>query len=538
MKQSPPESKPTPVSAHQMDGGQNDSAAPAFTHKQLMLIFSGLMLGMLLASLDQTIVSTALPTIVGDLGGLTHLSWVITAYLLTSTIAMPLYGKLSDLYGRRLLLQIAVSIFLVGSLLSGLSQNMLQLIISRGVQGLGAGGIMIMTMTVIGDILPPRDRGRYQGFLGATFALSSVAGPLLGGFFVDNLSWRWVFFINLPLGALALLAEALFLKIARQKRKASIDFLGSAFLAIWVSALLLMTTWGGREYAWQSAQIMGLGATGIIFLYLFLFVQSRASEPILPLKLFKERVFAVGTLIMFILGMAMFGALAFMPLYFQVVRGDTATQSGLSLLPLMVGMVSSSIVSGQVVSRTGRYRFLPITGSAIMTVGLASLSFIDINTNYARIAFSMLLLGAGMGMIMQTIIIAVQNAVNFRDLGVATGGTNLLRSLGSAFGVAIFGAILNNRLDFNLPLLVPAEALGKINPDVLRSSPTAIHSLPPAVVAGVTEAFARSLQSVFFWTVPIAIVAFLVTWLLKEVPLKRTFGAPGGKPEKVKGLTS
>jgi len=483
-------------------------------------VFSGLMLGMLLAALDQTIVATALPTIVGELGGLEHLSWVITAYLLTSTISMPLYGKLSDIYGRKLLFQFAIATFLVGSLLSGLAHSMLQLVAFRGVQGLGAGGIMIMAQAIIGDIISPRERGRYQGYMGSVFALSSVAGPLLGGLFTDHLSWRWVFYINLPLGVLALFVSMSVLRIPFRRLEHRIDYLGSALMIGGVSCLLLLTTWGGTQYAWSSPTIMGLGFAGVILLLLFLMQERRAPEPVLPLRLFSERIVSAGSVVMFIVGLALFGAVAYLPLYLQVVKGTSATISGLRMIPLMIGVVSTSIISGQIITRIGRYRVFPIIGTAVMLLGLYLLSRLDTGTGLIETSAYMLVLGIGLGMVMQVIVLAVQNAVEHRDLGAATASVNLSRSMGSAFGVAIFGSILNNRLDYHLPRLVPSDVLGNLDPRVLTSSPEQLRALPGPVLDGVVEAFARSLHTVFLWAVPVALIAFLAAWFLREIPLR------------------
>jgi EmrB/QacA subfamily drug resistance transporter len=490
------------------------------SHRQVQVVFSGLMLGMLLSALDQTIVATALPTIVGELGGLEHLSWIITAYLLTSTTSMPLYGKLSDLFGRKLLFQFAIVVFLVGSALSGAAQSMLQLIGSRAVQGLGAGGIITMSQAMIGDILSPRDRGRYQGYMGTVFAIASVAGPLLGGLFTDHLTWRWVFYINLPLGLLALVVTQTVLRLPFRRQKHPIDYLGSALMVGGLSSLLLVTSWGGTQYAWWSPEIIGLSVAGVLLLCLFLIQESRAPEPLLPLRLFSEQVFRVGAVIMFVLGLAMFGTVAFLPLYLQVVDGVSATMSGLRLAPLMLGVVVTSVLSGRMISKTGKYRFYPITGTAITTLGLFLLSRLNAGSGLLEESAYMVVLGIGLGMIMQVIVLAVQNAVAYRDLGAATAGANLFRSLGAAFGVAIFGSILNNRLDYYLPRLVPTASLHGISRAALTASPAQLRMLPAPVLHGVIDAFSRSLSTVFLWAVPITLLAFLASWLLREIPLR------------------
>jgi len=499
----------------------DDFKAPfQLSQRQVTLVFLGLMAGMLLASLDQTVVATAMPTIVGELGGLEHLSWVITAYLLTSTASMLLYGKLSDLYGRKLLFQIAVVIFLVGSLMSGFSQNMLQLIMFRGVQGLGAGGIMILSQAVIGDVIAPRERGRYQGYMGSVFGVSSVAGPLIGGFFTDHLTWRWVFFVNIPVGVVAMIVIALALRLPVHRFEQRIDYRGAFFMVAGISALLLLTSWGGIEYAWGSPVIIGLGIVGVALLAVFLLQEGRVHEPLLPLRLFKQKIFTVATALSFIVGLGLLGAVSYLPIYFQVVRGTSATMSGLQLVPLMGAVVISVAGTGRMITKIGRYRMFPICGSAIMVIGMYLLSHLDENTSAKEAAGYMFLLGIGLGMLMQVPVLAVQNAVMHRDMGAATAGVNVFRMLGSAFGVAIFGAILNNRLTSELQQSIPASALGQLSRSTLTASPAQLKALPAEIHAGVVHAFSLSLDSVFLWSVPLIIVAFVVSWFLKEMPLR------------------
>jgi EmrB/QacA subfamily drug resistance transporter len=498
-----------------------------YTHRQIMVIMSGLMLGMLLAALDQTIVATALPTIVGDLGGLNHLSWVVTSYLVASTVTTPLYGKISDLYGRKHVFQFAIVVFLIGSALAGLSQNMTELIAFRGLQGLGAGGLMVLAMTIIGDVVPPRQRGRYQGYMGAVFALASVIGPLMGGFFVDNLSWRWVFYVNLPVGAVALVVTSVVLDLPYRRVSHQIDYLGTALLVGAVGSILLAVTWGGTQYAWGSGIILSLGVVGAVLLIAFVTVERRVPEPILPPYLFKNRVFSVASATMFIVGLAMFGGIIYLPLFLQVVGGRSATNAGLLLLPLILGIVFMAIVSGRVISRTGRYKVFPVVGMLVMAAGMYLLSTMGPTTTEVSASAYMVVLGLGLGMVMQVLILAVQNSVDRRDLGVATGAATFLRSMGGSFGVALFGAVLSNRLATNLAHLLPGGSLpAGVSPASLKGSPAVILSLPAAVRTPVIEAFARSIDTVFLAAVPIALLGFVITLFLRETPLRSADDVP------------
>ena len=503
--------------------------APAYLeHRQILAVMSGLMLGMLLAALDQTIVSVALPTIVGEFGGLDHLSWVVTAYLLTSTASTPLYGKISDIYGRRPVFQFAIVTFLVGSVLCGLAQDMGQLIAFRALQGLGGGGLMALTFAIIGDVIPPRERGRYQGYFGAVWGLSSVAGPLLGGFFVDGPGWRLIFHINIPLGLIALVVTTVVLRIPHERREHVIDYLGAALLVGGVSALLLVTVWGGSEYAWTSSTLLGLAAAGIVLVVSFVLWERRAAEPILPPSLFRNPVFSVSTGVGLIVGVAMFGAIVFLPIYLQVVDGVSPTASGLRMLPLMLGILVSSIGSGRAISRMGRYKVFPIVGTAVLSVGMFLLSRLDVGTPAWLSGLYMLVVGLGLGFIMQVLIVAVQNSVDYRDMGVATSASTFFRSVGGSFGVAIFGAILNARLAANLATLLPGGTPG-VSPEQLTGSPAAILALPPQVRDAVIESFVRSLQTVFLSAVPIVLLAFALSWFIQERPLRGAADtAPGG----------
>jgi len=516
--------------------------APApLTHRQILIVFSGLMTGLLLAALDQTIVATALPTIVGELGGLEHYSWVVTAYLLTSTVSTPLYGKISDLYGRKAVFQTAILIFLAGSLLAGLAQTMVQLVLCRGIQGAGAGGLMAMTFAVVGDVVAPRERGRYTGYLGSVFAFASVVGPLLGGFIVDHVSWRWVFLINLPVGAMALVVTSSVLKPPLMRRAHRIDVEGAVLLVTAVSCLVLALVWGGTEYPWGSLVIIGLGLAGVVLTLAFVAWESRVPEPTLPLRLFGNRIFSVTAGLGFLIGCGMFGGIIFLPLFLQIVTGASATNSGLLMLPLMGGLMTASITSGRIISRTGRYKVWPVTGMAVAAAGMFLLSLMGPDTTRLESSFCMLVLGLGIGMVMQVLVLAVQNAVAYADLGVATAAATFFRSMGGLFGVAVFGAILNTRMAEELPRLVPAAALAEAGgrASQLLSSPAQIRLLPPEIRNGIIEALSLSIHSVFLWAIPLLLAGFALSWFLDEIPLRETVHtgqpSPGERPQSVPG---
>jgi EmrB/QacA subfamily drug resistance transporter len=487
--------------------------------REVLVPFSGAMLGLLLAALDQTIVATALPRIVADLHGLNHLSWVVTAYLLTSTVTVPLYGKLSDLYGRKRLFMVAISLFLLGSALCGASQSMTELIVFRAVQGLGAGGLIPLTFAVVGDLFSPRERGRYQGLTGAVWAIAAVAGPLLGGVLTDKVSWRWIFYINLPLGFLALFVIATTMHIPFHRREHSIDFLGAGLLTGSSVCLLLAAVWGGQNFRWESWEIVGLLLAGVLLAGIFLLVEARAREPMLPLRLFDNSVFSVSVSASVLIGAVLFGALIYIPLFVQGVAGGSATNSGVVLIPLSLGWVATSIFSGLVISRTGRYRLFPIVGGTVVAAGFWLLTGMTVHTSSLTVAGYLLVIGFGMGLSVQVYVLAVQNAVEPQDMGVAIASTQFFRSMGGTFAVAAFGSILTARLASELSSRLGAAAT-RVTPQRLLQSPTAAHRLPADLVDGVRASLAAALHPVYLTCFVISLIALGVSFLLKELPLR------------------
>ncbi|MBT2380922.1 MFS transporter [Streptomyces sp. ISL-111] len=491
-------------------------AAEEISPRRVRMVFLGLMLTLLLAALDQMIVATALPKIVGELHGLEKMSWAVTAYLLASTIVLPLYGKLGDLFGRKGVFQFAIVVFVIGSALAGWSRTMDELIAFRAIQGIGGGGLMIGVQAIIADIVPTRERGRYMGLIGAVFGLASVAGPLLGGFFTDHASWRWCFYINVPFGLVTFAVIAVVLKLPKPAVRPRLDVLGAVLLAVASTCLVLVTSWGGTEYAWGSRTILGLSAGAVVTTLLFVAVEHRAAEPIIPLRLFRDSVFNITGLVGAVVGIALFGAASYLPTYLQMVDGASATESGLLMLPMMLGIVGGSIVSGQLITRTGRYRVYPIVGSAVSVVGMWLLSGLERGTSRLEYSLWQAVLGTGIGLVMSVLVLAVQNSVRPADLGTATSANNYFRQIGGSVGAAIFGTLFAGRLSDALDLRLPS---GVTLPAPESITPQIVHAMEPALRDAYIQAYVDAMPRIFLYLVPVLVLGLILAFFLKEKPL-------------------
>jgi EmrB/QacA subfamily drug resistance transporter len=495
------------------------SDAPTGRKREILIVLPGLLLTLIIAMLDQLVVSTALPRIVGDLGGLNHLAWVVTAYILASTITTLFYGKLGDMYGRKRFLMIAIVLFLIGSALAGLSHSMDQLIAFRALQGLGAGGLMVGAIATIGDLVSPRERGQYMGYMMAAMMVAMIAGPLVGGYITQHWSWRWIFYINMPIGGAALVYLWATLHLPRKRVEHKIDYLGASVIAIFSTAIVLMTSWGGSQYAWGSWEILMLAAISAISLAAFFYVEARAAEPMLPLHVFKNRNFSLASGMSLLLGMAMLGALTFLPLYQQTVQHDSPTGSGLALIPLMLGSTVTSLIAGQVTSRTGRYKILPVIGSVIMTLGIYLLTHIGVDTSRLTAAFYFAVLGLGMGLLMQITSLIAQNSVPQKDMGVASSSRSFFQQIGGSLGVSLFGVIFFRRFADVMAAKVPAVA-GHVASGGSNLDPATINSLPGPVREAAFAGISHAISGVFWWTIPATVAVFVLAVFVKEIPLR------------------
>jgi EmrB/QacA subfamily drug resistance transporter len=511
-----------------MTGTRDMTSAPPGqrTRREIYTVMSGLMIAMLLAMLDNMVVGTAMPTIVGELGGLTHLAWVVTAYTLATAVSTPVWGKLGDLYGRKGVFMGAIVIFIIGSALAGMSQSMNELIAFRGVQGLGAGGLMVSAMAVIGDLVPPRERGRYQGLIAGVMPIAMIGGPLLGGFVTDHLTWRWAFYINLPLSALALLVTALTMHLPKRRTSHRIDYPGVALLAAGVGTLILVATWGGTEYPWGSSTIIGLGVASAVSLVAFVLWEMRAAEPIVPMRLFRSVNFSLVSALGFLVGFAMFGAVTFLPQFQQLVQGASATNSGLLLLPLMTGMLITLLVVGQLITRTGRYRVFPILGGLFMTAGMLLLAQLTIDTTRLTTSLFMVVLGVGMGFLMQNTMLIAQNSVDLKDMGAASGAATLFRTIGGSLGVSLLGAVYSHQVTGELATRLGAKGTA-LAANGTQLTPAMLKRLPDDLRVAFMHAVTSGVHGVFVWGTGITAVAIIVAWFIREVPLR---GGPVGAP--------
>lgn len=533
MPASPPPSGNAIVEGRQgtVTSNPTDTAPPRFSHREILATTAGLAIAMLLAMLDNMIVAPALPTILGDLGGLNHLAWVTTGYILASTVATPIWGKLGDLLGRRITFITSIAIFLIGSVLCGMSQNMAELVGFRALQGLGAGGLMVGVMAILAEIVPPRERGKYQGVMMAVMPAAMIGGPLVGGFITDHLNWRWAFYVNLPLGVVALAVCWFTLaKLPRGTGKARIDWTGSALLTTWITALVLITSWGGTEYDWSSPQILGLAALTVAAFIAFVVVERRAAEPIMPLTVFRNRNFTLAGTLSFIVGFAMFGGMTFLPQFQQFVQGASATNSGLLLMPMMVSMMVTSLAGGALISRTGHYRVLPIVGTVLMAAGLALFATMGTDTSKTVTALYMVVLGLGMGCLMQTTMLIAQNSAPLRDIGAATGAATFLRNMGGSLGVSILGSIYAHTLTGSITSNAGVAATGDAGDSAARMTPELLRSLPEAARHLFQQAVTDGVGAVFTWAAIIAAAGLLVALAIRHVPL-RGFAADKDQPQ-------
>ncbi len=519
--------------------GREDPAVarPALTHRQIQVVYFGLMLGLMIASLDQTIVATALPTISGDLGGINELSWVVTAYLLASTATTPLFGKLGDLYGRKVIFQVAIVTFLVGSIMSGLAHTMLQLIIFRAVQGLGAGGIFPQVMAIIGDLLSPRVRAKYQGYMNAVFTVAAVAGPAIGGLFTEHLSWRWCFYVNIPIGIVALVVTSAVLNLPFTRVPHRIDYAGAALLSGAVTGFLLVSVWGGSTFAWGSPEVVGTSCGVLALVGLFVLREQRAAEPLLPLKLWRNSTFLIVNVTGFLAMMALTGTVTYLPLFLQMVTGADPTVSGLLLVPESLALMVCSVYVGRRVAKTGRYKHFPVTGAVLMSLGVLLLSTMDERSNLLVVACYMVVLGVGLGCILTIIVVALQNAVSQREMGTATASYMFFRNIGSAVGAAVYGTVMNARLRYWLPRLLSPSLRSRVSATRVSYSPAAVRRLPADLRIPVIEAFGRSLHLVFLFGAPVAAIALPLLLVMRELPL-RTSAYVQGASASADGATA